>query len=515
MRVLLVALSLALTAAILLTPLAGAEWGEIGSDGWPLNVDGESVNPFPGVAADQFNALMADGDPLNQVAGVTVYPYWPLLTAEAQRLARDHPDLVKLHSAGKSTAGLDLYMLEICDFANAPALQTQAGDSCPAADGTTREVVWVDGGTHSNEYSGVYFALAWAQFLVEQYGQDDTATWIVENRHTWIMPMVNPDGSNLMGRLNAHGVNINRNYPVIWDGQGHDATLNNRGPSPASEVETQVNIEWYNLTRADYMASVHCCGNLWLYPYGEEGIDPIDNPMLQQVCAEAFAAVREDCGPIWSTIYPASGSSVDTAYEYAGMVAFGYEMSGRGAVGLWGQPLTNEAVMTQEVESWEGLEHAFLNVHRYGAYPVITSVEASGDTLQVHVRNDGMGNLSAGRIQLTSAGDIHASLASSGGAVLPFLAPGDEATVVVPREAAPAGSPSVLSVSYVKRLVATSNEGRIDVPVAFAADGATAAPDGGFLVASSGADEAAESPGLPLVMAVAALAAMAIFARRR
>jgi hypothetical protein len=170
-----------------------------------------------------------------------------------------------------------------------------------------REVVWIDGGHHSNEYSGVYFALAWAQFLVEEYGSDANATWIVENRHSWVMPMVNPDGSHAFGRLNAKGVNINRNYPVIWDGEGHDAVMNNRGPAPASEVETQINIEWFNLTRPDYAASIHCCGNLWLYPYGQEGIDPIDNPMFSQVCKEAFPTVPEACGPIWSTIYPASG----------------------------------------------------------------------------------------------------------------------------------------------------------------------------------------------------------------
>ena len=99
-------------------------------------------------------------------------------------------------------------------------------------------VVWVDGGHHSNEYSGVYFALAWAQYLVEDYGADPTATWIVENRHTWIMPMVNPDGSHAFGRLNAHGVNINRNYPVIWDGEGHDPKSVSLKDAMTSDVVT-------------------------------------------------------------------------------------------------------------------------------------------------------------------------------------------------------------------------------------------------------------------------------------
>lgn len=439
----------ALLPLLLTVPAASAEFGAYGLDGWPIAQDGTSTNPFPGTTATQMQEAL-DGDPLNRVGDTTVYPYWPLLTAELLRMAADHPDRVKLHTAGKSTLGLDLYMVEICDFSHVHDFPGQDGDACPAHDGGVREVVWVDGGHHSNEYSGVYFALAWAQFLVEQYGQNDTATWIVENRHTWIMPMVNPDGSHAFGRLNANGVNINRNYPVIWGALAEDPVMNNPGPAPASEIETRINIDWFNVTRPDYYASVHCCGNLWLYPYGMEGVDPIDNAMLQKVCDEAFPTVREDCGPIWSTIYPASGSSVDTAYEYAGIVAFGFEMSGRGAVALWGQPLTFESVITQEVESWQGIEHAFRNVHRYGGHPAIESVQANGQGVFVTVRNDGLGNLTEGTLQLMFPSD------GSSGTALPPLAPGESATLLLPCQQ---DGIHQLRVEYTKRLMPTANRG--------------------------------------------------------
>lgn len=497
-----------LSFALVAAPTALGEFGPYGADGWPIAADGTSTNPFPGVAADGLAAALADGDPLNRAGDATAYPYWPLLTAEVQRMAADHPDRVRLVSIGTSTLGLDLWMLEIADF-DAVA----AGTGLPL-DG--REVVWVDGGHHSNEYSGVYFALAWAQYLVEAYGSDETATWIVENRHTWILPMVNPDGSHAMGRLNANGVNLNRNYPVVWDGEGHDAVLNNRGPTPASEAETQLNIEWLNVTRPDYYASIHCCGNLWLYPYGEEGIDPVDNPMLLKVCELAFPAVREDCGPIWSTIYPASGSSVDTAYEYTGAVAFGYEMSGRGAVGLWGQPLTFEAVAAQEVESWEGLRHAFLNVHLYGAHPVVTAVAATpdGSGLLATVRNDGYGPLGTGSLTLGMPSGETASVA------LPWLEPGQSAQVEIPCDE---DGLHTLSAQYAKRLEPTTNLGMTTASVlleplggaAAAAAGADpgAVPEGTFkVVRPAAAAQDAPAPGALLV--VAGLAALALLVRR-
>lgn len=480
---------------LLAAPTAAAEFGAYGADGWPIAADGTSTNPFPGVSADALAGALASGDPLNQVAGTTVYPYWPLLTAEVQRLAEDHPDRVRLTSIGQSTLGLDLWMLEIADFD-----AVEAGEGLPLAD---REVVWVDGGHHSNEYSGVYFALAWAQFLVEEYGSNETTTWIVDNRHTWILPMVNPDGSNAMGRLNAKGVNINRNYPVIWDGEGHDALMNNRGPTPASEIETQLNIEWLNLTQPDYYASIHCCGNLWLYPYGQEGVDPVDNPMLAKVCETAFPAVREACGPIWSTIYPASGSSVDTAYEYTGAVSFGYEMSGRGAVAVWGQPLTFESVRTQEVESWTGLEHAFLNVHLYGAHPIVAAVEGTADGIAVTVRNDGFGPLADGRVTL----DMPSGKAAT--VPIPALAPGETAVVSIPCDEDGAHE---LAIQYTKRLEATSPVGMTKAPLQINGDAADAA-EGTFVVARD-TSAPLEAPGLGPLLLLAALAALAILVRR-
>lgn len=494
------ALLLLLVSTSLAAPGGNAEFGAYGADGWPIAADGTSTNPFPGLTAEEAAARMAAlsaGEPLNQVAGTTLYPYWPVLTAEVQRLAADHPDRVRLVSIGKSTLGLDLWMLEIANFDD----EGQPG-FLPLEQ---REVVWVDGGTHSNEYSGVYFTLAWAQYLVEEYETDPIAAWIVDHRHTWILPMVNPDGSNAMGRLNAHLVNINRNYPVVWDGQGHDPVMNNRGPSPASEVETRINIEWYNLTQPDYMASVHCCGNLWLYPYGEEGVDPVDQDMLQKVCDQAFPDVRDACGPIWSTIYPASGSSVDTAYEYTGAVAFGYEMSGRGAVGLWGQPLTVDDVRTQEVESWTGLLHAFLNVHLYGAYPAVQGVAADADGLLVTVRNEGLGNLTAGTVTLAMpSGD-------SARVDLPSIAAGETAVVRVPCKEDGAHT---LTLAYAKRFEDSTPPAQVSLPVTVAQAGEAATVDASGFIAFRPTASSLEAPGVGPVL-VLALAALAVAVRRR
>ncbi len=459
---------------ILLASTATAGMGPYGDDGFPINVEGESTDP--GVEP-----------PLNEVGPATVYPYYPILTAEVQRLADEHPDLVKLHSAGKSVMGLDLWMLEIADVD-----AIEAGDGVPL---DQREVVWVDGGTHSNEYSAVYFVLHLASKFADGYDQNETATWIVENRHTWVMPMVNPDGSHAMGRLNANLVNINRNYPVDWGEVDESPVMNNPGPHPASEPETQVNMDWLNKTRPDYYASVHCCGNLWLYPYGVEGWDPADKQVLERVCDEAFPSVREDCGPIWSTIYPASGSSVDTVYQYTGAVAFGYEMSGRGAVALWGQPLTTDDVERQERESWQGLMHAFLNVERYGAFPEIRYAAMDDETLEATVVNRGYGNLTEATLTVVDAsGEEHALQ-------VPPLAPGQEATVTLP--AVPEGQGKLL-IDYKEREEAEPWDTVRVGPVSIT-QGAFLVPDQDEALDPAQADDTEAVPGVGAVaMAVVA-----------
>ena len=395
-------LVLALLVLPLALPPAAAEYGPESPDGWPINVDGEVLRP---PVAPVF---AREGDPLNKLGPLTLYPYYPLLTAELQRLAADHPDLVRLTSVGKSTAGLDMWLLEIADFGNESMKPLEA-----------RERVYIDGGTHSNEYSGVYFVTEIAQFLLDEYETNETARWIVENRHTFLLPMVNPDGSHAFGRLNARLVNINRNFPTAWGGQAETPVVNNPGPSPASEPETRAEIALLEAIRPDYTLTVHCCGNLWLYPWGLEDIPKAaDDAMLARVCDEVFASVRDACGPIWSTIYPTSGSSTDDAYARIGSAAWAYEMSGRGRVAPWGQPGIVDDVREQEKESWAGVMHAFLNVEKYGARPVVASIQGDGARLAVTVVNEGWGNVTFGNLTL-------------GGRTLPIppLASGEQATL--------------------------------------------------------------------------------------
>jgi hypothetical protein len=85
--------------------------------------------------------------------------------------------------------------------------------------------------------------------LLAGYDVDDGVTKWVDGLEIWCVPLVNPDSnhryiheSDRLGRKNARGVDLNRNYPFAWAELDRSPATTDRyyqGPEPASEPETQ------------------------------------------------------------------------------------------------------------------------------------------------------------------------------------------------------------------------------------------------------------------------------------
>jgi hypothetical protein len=97
-------------------------------------------------------------------------------------LTKAYPKITRLHTIGKSFLGKDLIVLEITNR------DTGKGIDKPG--------YWIDGNLHASEVMGAEVCLRTIQTLITGYGDDPFITDLIDTRTVYIMPKLNPDGSD-------------------------------------------------------------------------------------------------------------------------------------------------------------------------------------------------------------------------------------------------------------------------------------------------------------------------------
>lgn len=92
------------------------------------------------------------------------------------------PKLARVHTIGKSYLGKDLLVI---------AITNQDTGKCKDKPG-----FWFDGNLHAGEVMGAEVCLNTIHTLLTRYGKDPAITELVDTRSIYIMPKLNPDGSD-------------------------------------------------------------------------------------------------------------------------------------------------------------------------------------------------------------------------------------------------------------------------------------------------------------------------------
>lgn len=144
----------------------------------------------------------------------------------------------------------------------------------------------------------------------------------------YILPSLNPDGEkrahDKYGRLNANGVDLNRNFPVNWLADWDRAGCWNYlpttgGDGPGSEPETQALMDFLTSHDIEALISYHSAA-LGIFPGG----DPWDEESIR--LAEAIALVSTYRYPPLDTGCTYSGSLPDFAVSH-GIAAVDVELT--------------------------------------------------------------------------------------------------------------------------------------------------------------------------------------------
>lgn len=165
--------------------------------------------------------------------------------------ASTYPNLTRLYSIGRSVEGRELWVLEVTD---------QPGVHEPGEP----EFKYV-ANMHGNEVTGRETLLHLVQYLCGNYSSDPLVKELVDSTRLHLLPSMNPDGyeqategdqDGVVGRYNANGVDLNRNFPDRF-----------RAPEFPVQPETQAIIDWLEEYPFVLSANLHNGALVANYPY--------------------------------------------------------------------------------------------------------------------------------------------------------------------------------------------------------------------------------------------------------
>ena len=323
------------------------------------------------------------GEPVDNHLHMT----WAALTMEVNEWADNNPDIVKLIDAGDSELGKTLWVLQISDW----SMETKAN-------GKAKEIVYIDGGHHGNEYLGT--ALAWlsAQFYIEGWSEgNQEVVDVLQSTELHILIMLNPDGNDFDTRWNINQVDLNRNYDHYWN----TCPTTQPGSSAFSEAETAANAEYINtyVTDADLYVTMHTGVWIILYPWGKWPEQPSDWELFHGIRDEVHANISDI--PIQNAnqgLYPNCGTSRDYGYGVMGFPTFTFETDDEQFI-----PGSVEALNERLAEEMDVMRYLITNVWYWRARLDVQSIQVSSDEVILDVDNLGMASTANASLQFVDS----------------------------------------------------------------------------------------------------------------
>ena len=278
---------------------------------------------------------------------------------------------------------------------------------------------------HAREPEGMMAIIYYMWWLLENYNENSEATYLINNRAMYFIPVVNPDGyvynqttnpnGGGMWRKNRKnngggifGVDPNRNYGphYMWnaDNGGSSTSPSSetyRGTAPFSEPENQAIDNFMRTHNIKVCLNYHTYGNYVIYPFGYLSEENSDSLIYRNIAYEMTNSSNYTSGTDQQTVnYSTRGNSDDYMFgDTTKPITFAITPE-VGTTGFW--PTTEEIfpLAIENLGSNKFISYVAGNTTRLKNYEIISQ---SGDEfltrnesfdLKLTFRNLGLSNAS-------------------------------------------------------------------------------------------------------------------------
>ena len=328
------------------------------------------------------------------------------VTAILDSFAQTYPTLCAPKvSIGKSIENRDLWMVKISDNVNQKENEAE---------------LYFDALHHAREPLSMEATLLFMDWLLQNYRKDPQATWLVDNREFYFVPVVNPDGyeynrstnpggggmwrKNRRNNGSSFGIDLNRNYATGWNApNGGNSTSPSsdtyRGTAPFSEPETTAIENLHVQHQFALSFSTHTYTDILLRPWGYQVGDPVNKADYDLIGAPAVAQNGIQQGQTATLLYIAAGCAIDHHHQARGSYSWTAELGKSSEGGFWPNPTATVAIANRH-------QHMFKTVARLGAAAL--SVESA-------VLSEAPGGNNNGKVDPGEGGRVVVTLRNAGG----------------------------------------------------------------------------------------------------
>lgn len=209
--------------------------------------------------------------PINRVVRPPFGPFedyhtYTSLTAELKSLAEKFPSLTTLVSAGTTVEGRQMWYMRL----------TNKNVNTPEKP----KLLYISS-MHGDEVTGKEMMIYLIRDLLLRHGTDAEVTKLLDYNELFIMPSMNPDGTERHQRFNAKGVDLNRDFPEL-----NEPEFSVAGRAPETKAIMELHREHHFLTALNFHGGALCVNIPWDSKANQAGSFFADNTFMLSVANE-------------------------------------------------------------------------------------------------------------------------------------------------------------------------------------------------------------------------------------